>query len=248
MVPKIIRDRNGKLTTVHVKPIDDTAPQRSIPAPFVKQQISKVELDQFLDAMKNTGNARSNSFNATLVSKYDASIIPFFNRLFQQSNKQESDHLCESIDGLFNYMTKLRDKSSNSNDWEKKCKELILTDLTNSVLTMWNSRVIVEKLGNGTEFANVAQAMYSYHSRHGVTADPTHYQGIALLAASRVPFYRIADDYQTTVEFASWVAEQDNIDRVISLVKERKTVDLQVLKALIEQSEGKPQVLTDGLL
>lgn len=252
LTPVTITDKNGVVTVRHKKVAQQSATVRAIPsAPPITSpsQSAGMSNGEIIEMAKLRGIDMSGDLLDTMRDYDDGGSVDAASRYFQTGSETGRGMAFMSFCAAYSFLKEAHKDASSDEDWADNCPESFGAELESKVVASWAAGNVLEESGGVVAGKPMYAASLRYFNRHLYAndpryyshycdnTDPAHWRGIAMLC--------LADNEEKASEsdqrnFATWVAERDDLALVLRTAKERGTVNVETLSAIIEQDVAVP--------
>lgn len=202
-----------------------------------------------------------------LLRKDHNATVPLIKRLMSAGTPAAHKRVASTMSRAFSHIHEAHHYAANDDSWEYRCDWVWSPDLAPELLKHWNYGNVAEELGGDIDEAVVISAIDSV--RHGMlgsdvefTVLPTtdaYWRGVMALALAKVPFRATKEMrlraqikarrayYEQVDEFVQWAGTHPDIALVIKTTKERRTINVSDLEAIMGQCTGVPALVVGAL-
>lgn len=145
--------------------------------------------------------------------------------------------------------------------WEHRCRHVLGDAMRVRMTCEWSAGNVAEEVGHSAVSGVLSQdADYAHHALQGGIADkvpsyeiPTvtdrsYWRGMAALARCTDVDEEGEDFHKHGMKFVEWAGKRGDLREIISMSKERNTLDPDALQSLLEAKQHHHGSLSDGII
>lgn len=251
LVPTPIVDRNGKRTTVHKKA--STSGMASVIPPVAISSavsVTGTDIKRFMRHVSDYDTPEGNLAAAQYIKDNDPQLLLVANDI--QENYKGGQFQTEVDATIATMLTSLKGiiALGAQSSFYPDFKGNALRSTATRLLAAKYTQEVIEDLTPLDTFNSISTRVRQYNDYLAKKAEldepsynPDYWKGVAMLAVANVPDIRMELDINSG--FLPWLAHHESPMAVISVIKERRTVDRSHIEDILSQSN---KALNDGAL
>jgi hypothetical protein len=253
LVRTLLVDKNGVLTTRLM---------RSGTIPIAKDRFTTPALppapvaadmnDQFLYLVHGPHAGDWERKLASFIREDDEATIPLAVELLTTGNDLAQRHVSNVLDEAIQTMGDAYAESNSDYQWQQSCPDSFSPVIKQKMLAAWHVGNFIEEAEVATNHMDVQGRVMRYDMILNIddldgdrSENTSYWRGLAVLAIINPP---LKDKGSYLRGFVTWAAEHPDPRRVIDIVRERGTLNVDVLASLMNEQNGTVTSLRSGSL
>lgn len=256
LVPTPTVDKNGVLTTRHKKPENTSGDKaNSIPQVSVMQESpSYVEgsIEHLADLVYGQDSAAySEVFR--LMREDDKTTAPLGVRLITTGSELAKSEVRTVIDRAVSELFYAHNESDINDLWRDRCHNSWSPVIKNHMVAAWNIGNVIEETGctlrpsfmHG-DIIDLDAALNPLGTYGDRSRDTVYWRGLAAVVATDLGIGE--GRKQDARPFALWAGKREDLSRIVTLAKERRTLSPSNLQGIMDEQDRAAAPLREGTL
>lgn len=258
LTPTPIVDKNGMVTTRHMKTATTTATSGTVIPPVTMGKSSphpEGSIEQVCELIYGRNDADEHErLVVGLMQEDDKKTLPLAARLLTTGNDIAQSSVRAVLDTALSDIMYAYGESDDDELWRDRCHGAWSPFIKHNMMAAWNVGSLLEETGDSTNprfleedihrIDSVLNPLATYGDR---SADNTYWRGLAAAAMTRV-YQNTKDDAKTIRGFVMWAGKHNDVSRVIATATERGTFNVVSLHEIMAEQDRTASPLRQGTL
>lgn len=249
LVPTSTVDKNGKITTVHKKPMTTIMSSQAMPSVTLSTPTVDDEKITFLGNFDYSSKYRMEE-DYRIIQECDPTIIPHINNLANSGSALAHE-------AMFNYLSyelnDIDDMIDSYEEYEEGIASVFerLPELKMIATMAWNVGSMLDEVGSKSAVRNTSSNAIAQHWKNHPDAysatladDTAYWRGLSLYVIAT----QQTDANINHFEFCEWAGNHPDPSGIHRMMTRHNTSDLDEIKDLMKREADTAPALTQGIL
>ena len=256
LVPTPTVDKNGVLTTRHKKPETTTgAKVRDIPQVGIMQEqpsYAEGSIEHLADLIYGQ-DAAGYTEVFKMIQEDDPTTVPLAIRLLTTGSELAKSETRAFIDAAAGEMFWAYNESDQDDLWRDRCHRSWSPTIKMNMVAAWSIGNVKEETGctlnpsfMNSEILELDTALNRFRPFADRSGDAAYWRGLAAVSATDLGIGEGRD--KDAHSFALWAGKQEDLSRIVTLAKERRTLNAGDLQDIMNEQDRTAPPLREGSL